>query len=155
MHRMALISSTLMQSRSQFTDWKGFIMRVLSQRRASFRTPKFSFLSYIWSVLMVRKQRTRLRELDKHMLRDIGLSRDEVLKESQRPMWDVPSNWRHCSPPVQMARKVTRSPIGSLCRRLSPHPGGGRQIDKRLRRKPASAPKGAQIDPIRPISVRF
>ena len=70
-------------------------MRVLSQRRASFRTPKFSFLSYIWSVLMVRKQRTRLRELDKHMLRDIGLSRDEVLKESQRPMWDVPSNWRH------------------------------------------------------------
>lgn len=40
------------------------------------------------------RQRRELAELDEHLLRDIGVSRDEADAESSRPAWDVPSHWR-------------------------------------------------------------
>lgn len=40
------------------------------------------------------RQRRELAELDEHLLRDIGVSRDDADKESSRPVWDVPSHWR-------------------------------------------------------------
>ena len=41
----------------------------------------------------LRRERARLTALDEHLLRDIGLSRDEALSEAQRPAWDVPAHW--------------------------------------------------------------
>ncbi|MEM0948198.1 MAG: DUF1127 domain-containing protein [Pseudomonadota bacterium] len=36
----------------------------------------------------VRQQRTALRELDDHLLRDIGVTRQQARKEGQRGFWD-------------------------------------------------------------------
>ncbi len=44
--------------------------------------------------LSVARQRRALAELDDHMLRDIGLTRREVARETDRPFWDVPPLWR-------------------------------------------------------------
>ncbi|MEX0759186.1 MAG: DUF1127 domain-containing protein [Tistlia sp.] len=32
-------------------------------------------------------QRLRLRELDDHMLKDLGISRDQAWRESEKPFW--------------------------------------------------------------------
>jgi uncharacterized protein YjiS (DUF1127 family) len=40
------------------------------------------------------RQRRNLARLDDHMLADIGISRDEALAESRRPIWDVTPTWR-------------------------------------------------------------
>lgn len=42
---------------------------------------------------MARSRRS-LARLDDHLLRDIGLSRDEALAEAHRPAWDPPLHWR-------------------------------------------------------------
>ncbi|UUY07113.1 DUF1127 domain-containing protein [Pseudomonas sp. J452] len=36
------------------------------------------------------EQRRRLAMLDEHALKDMGLSRADVLQESERPFWDDP-----------------------------------------------------------------
>ncbi|MGL4317577.1 MAG: DUF1127 domain-containing protein [Pseudomonas sp.] len=36
------------------------------------------------------EQRRRLAMLDEHALKDMGLSRGDVMQESQRPFWDDP-----------------------------------------------------------------
>lgn len=33
------------------------------------------------------RQRSILRQLDEHLLRDIGLSREEALREAAKPFW--------------------------------------------------------------------
>jgi uncharacterized protein YjiS (DUF1127 family) len=43
----------------------------------------------------LRRQRSRLADLDPHMLADIGLTEDEARHESRRTVWDVPRHWRH------------------------------------------------------------
>ena len=51
----------------------------------------------IWSramaVLTLYRSRRALRNLDAHMLADIGLSREQALSEASRPVWDAPSRW--------------------------------------------------------------
>jgi uncharacterized protein YjiS (DUF1127 family) len=42
----------------------------------------------------LRRQRTRLLDLDAHMLRDIGLHRGRSPAEARRALWDVPDRWR-------------------------------------------------------------
>ncbi len=42
----------------------------------------------------LRRQRRQLRELDAHLLKDIGITRKEALAESQKVTWDAPQNWR-------------------------------------------------------------
>ncbi|MFC3284828.1 DUF1127 domain-containing protein [Litchfieldella rifensis] len=44
-----------------------------------------------WSRL--RRERRQLRELSDAMLRDIGLTREDVERESRRPFWDG-GEWR-------------------------------------------------------------
>ena len=39
----------------------------------------------------VARQRRSLRDLNDHLLKDIGLSRADVLREMRRPFWDLPS----------------------------------------------------------------
>ncbi|EPC01246.1 hypothetical protein L861_11775 [Litchfieldella anticariensis FP35 = DSM 16096] len=41
----------------------------------------------------LRHERRQLRELSDEMLRDIGLTREDVERESRRPFWDG-GNWR-------------------------------------------------------------
>ena len=52
----------------------------------------------LWSglraMIAITAQRRSLNALDDHMLKDIGVSRSEALKEAQKPIWDVPETWR-------------------------------------------------------------
>lgn len=58
------------------------------------RRSSASLLHRIASLLTLRRQRARLRDLPPHMLRDIGLSPEEAQAEADRPFWDAPSHWR-------------------------------------------------------------
>lgn len=51
-------------------------------------------LSLLQRVIGVWRQRQHLDRLPAHMRRDIGLSDAQVARETQRPLWDVPQNWR-------------------------------------------------------------
>lgn len=44
-------------------------------------------------LLALRQSRARLATLDDHLLRDIGLSREQAQHESERPLWDAPPHW--------------------------------------------------------------
>ena len=39
------------------------------------------------------RSRRRLLELDDHLLRDLGLTRDQARREAERPSWDAPGHW--------------------------------------------------------------
>lgn len=45
--------------------------------------------------LALGRDRKRLADIDPAMLDDIGLSRNEALAESRRPIRDVPQTWQH------------------------------------------------------------
>lgn len=56
--------------------------------------PRRSLFTRLVAMLTVRAERRRLADLDDATLRDIGLSRDQAMREALRPMWDVPPRWR-------------------------------------------------------------
>ena len=39
------------------------------------------------------RQRRDLADLDDHLLRDIGITRSDALKEADRLPWDAPQHW--------------------------------------------------------------
>ncbi|MCC5954973.1 MAG: DUF1127 domain-containing protein [Natronohydrobacter sp.] len=41
----------------------------------------------------MRRTRARLSLLDDHLLRDIGLTREEAAREAARCSWDAPRHW--------------------------------------------------------------
>ncbi|MBK5935180.1 uncharacterized protein YjiS (DUF1127 family) [Rhodovulum imhoffii] len=43
--------------------------------------------------LTAARQRRHLAQLDDALLRDIGLTRQDVQHELERPVWDVPASW--------------------------------------------------------------
>ncbi|MFN6924491.1 MAG: DUF1127 domain-containing protein [Tabrizicola sp.] len=45
-------------------------------------------------VLTLARSRQALSRLDDHLLRDIGLTRDQAEAESRRRAWDVPAHWK-------------------------------------------------------------
>ena len=53
-----------------------------------------NFVSRIAAMVAVARQRRALRDLDDHLLCDIGVSNRAAAREADRPMWDVPANWR-------------------------------------------------------------
>ena len=53
-----------------------------------------SLVRRIAAARALRRQRTRLIDLDAHMLRDIGLPEDDAVREARRAFWDVPDRWR-------------------------------------------------------------
>ena len=55
---------------------------------------RISLLSRLLEAGALARQRRRLAELDDATLRDIGLTRDQALRESRRPRWDAPRHWR-------------------------------------------------------------
>jgi uncharacterized protein YjiS (DUF1127 family) len=44
--------------------------------------------------IALARSRRGLRRLDDHLLRDIGLTRQEAEAEATRAVWDAPSHWR-------------------------------------------------------------
>ena len=44
--------------------------------------------------LSLHSERQAFRRMDDALLRDIGLTRDQAMKEAARPIWDVPTTWR-------------------------------------------------------------
>ncbi len=43
--------------------------------------------------ISTRKQRAALAALDADQLKDLGLSREQALREAKRPVWDAPLHW--------------------------------------------------------------
>ena len=39
------------------------------------------------------RTRRHLKDMDGHMLKDIGLTPEQARKEAQRPFWDCPAHW--------------------------------------------------------------
>lgn len=58
------------------------------------RRPTQSLFALLRQALALQRSRARLGSLDDHLLRDIGLTRDDALAEAQRPLWDAPQHWR-------------------------------------------------------------
>jgi uncharacterized protein YjiS (DUF1127 family) len=50
--------------------------------------------SLISDRIALARSRRGLRRLDDHLLRDIGLTRQEAEAEASRAAWDAPSHWR-------------------------------------------------------------
>jgi len=55
---------------------------------------KASALTMLRAIFALYSQRKALAKLDASDLRDLGLTRAQALEEANRPIWDVPSNWR-------------------------------------------------------------
>lgn len=60
------------------------------------RRPALHSLSFgrLVQSIAARQQRQRLRDLDAHLLKDIGISHAEALAEADRPFWDAPASWK-------------------------------------------------------------
>jgi uncharacterized protein YjiS (DUF1127 family) len=52
------------------------------------------FIATLRNMVAIARQRRALRQLEDHLLEDIGIDRDQALTEAQRPVWDVPVFWR-------------------------------------------------------------
>jgi hypothetical protein len=48
----------------------------------------------VFEAMFLFTERRALRDLDPHLLADIGITRDEAVAEASRPIWDVPDRWR-------------------------------------------------------------
>ena len=44
--------------------------------------------------LSTHRQRRALTRLDDHLLRDIGITRDQAEAEANTPLWDAPRHWK-------------------------------------------------------------
>ena len=56
--------------------------------------PRRGIIAWLGFALTVRRHRRLLGELDRHVLKDIGLSESEAQIEANRTFWDVPAHWR-------------------------------------------------------------
>lgn len=57
------------------------------------RRGRFSILRFVSQMIAVRRQRVALAQAPDHLLKDMGLTREDALAEADRPVWDVPANW--------------------------------------------------------------
>jgi uncharacterized protein YjiS (DUF1127 family) len=72
---------------------KGSIMVTLVKSGISAARHR-SFRQWLRKSVALSRQRQNLLELDAHLLQDIGITRKQAISEAQRPVWDVPANWR-------------------------------------------------------------
>ncbi len=55
--------------------------------------PRISVLAKLMQARGLWRQRQQLKSLDKAILKDIGVTRDEALREAERSIWDAPASW--------------------------------------------------------------
>lgn len=58
------------------------------------QAPRPGFWAGLFDRILLARQRRRLASLDDHILRDIGLTREQAQAEAAEPVWDVPAHWR-------------------------------------------------------------
>ena len=73
---------------------KGMTMTIISKTAFWPLVRKLRFAPPIAAWRDLRRQRDTLLDLDDHILRDVGLTRDMARREGRRPFWDVPPHWR-------------------------------------------------------------
>lgn len=56
--------------------------------------PRRSLMSAVRNIAALARQRRRLATLDAHRLDDLGITAQAAQAEANRPIWDVPANWR-------------------------------------------------------------
>mgnify|MGYP003390307842 CR=1 FL=1 len=57
------------------------------------RLRRLSLFRLLSLALTLRRQRRHLGELDRRLLRDIGLTEAEAGIEARKSFWDVPQHW--------------------------------------------------------------
>jgi uncharacterized protein YjiS (DUF1127 family) len=57
------------------------------------RRPRPSLFRRVLTALALHRQRQHLRELDPHMLQDIGLTAAQARAEADQPFWHAPAHW--------------------------------------------------------------
>ncbi len=68
-------------------SWTRPSSRVVRQRR---HASLISVFSELYTLYLTRKS---LKDLDDHILDDIGVTREQAQAEARRSPWDAPSNW--------------------------------------------------------------
>jgi uncharacterized protein YjiS (DUF1127 family) len=68
-------------------------MRSLTLPRSHRHFSLAGILQAILSRGELRRARNRLAQLDDHLLSDIGLTREEALKEAAQKDWNAPDHW--------------------------------------------------------------
>ncbi|MEL7212781.1 MAG: DUF1127 domain-containing protein [Pseudomonadota bacterium] len=53
-----------------------------------------SLLDRLSNAYGLYRQRRQLADLDAHMRADLGLTEADILRETNRSVWDVPQGWR-------------------------------------------------------------
>ena len=81
-----------MHSHNHITETDIMTDTTETRQMATARRP--DILSRLRRMLAVMRQRRQLRDLDPHLLDDLGLSRQQAAAEADRPVWDVPRHWR-------------------------------------------------------------
>ena len=65
------------------------LMSTFSHSIALHRAQRLSLMD----VFSLARQRRALASLDTRALKDLGITREEALKEANRSVWDVPNYW--------------------------------------------------------------
>ena len=50
-------------------------------------------LRFLLRAMLMKGSRRRLLDLDEHLLRDVGITRQQARLEAERPCWDAPAHW--------------------------------------------------------------
>ena len=64
-----------------------------SHTRFGRSTRKQGLLGVLLRAYSIWRERQHLAELDDHLLKDIGVTKDQAEAEAERPVWDAPSRW--------------------------------------------------------------
>ncbi len=53
----------------------------------------FSLVERLLDLMSLGRSRRRLRDLEEHLLRDIGVTAAEARREAEKPIWNAPAHW--------------------------------------------------------------
>ena len=70
-------------------------MMTLSAKQATFarKMGRKTLVSRVFLFLSLWRERNQLKNLNAHLLKDIGVTEAEARAEANRPFWDAPHRW--------------------------------------------------------------